>query len=233
MIPVLAVPVLDRYDLLVGMEASVDAEVRRYYVIDNGGRYGPEDPREWADAVHVCRPGTNLGFASSVNLAIKANLTAPWWFFVNDDIVFAPGDMERMAEAMWAAEGPLVALLQDCGFSAFAVNDQAIEAVGWFDESYYPAYCEDCDWSWRSKMAGVKGITVPGTTVHLRSQTIQGNINRRKANDRTYMRNKEYHLSKWGGKEPREEIYATPFNAGGDPYATVAPRLSRLRELAW
>jgi len=38
-IPVLATPVLDRYDLLSGMEASVDIDVKRYYVIDNGGKY--------------------------------------------------------------------------------------------------------------------------------------------------------------------------------------------------
>ena len=231
MIPVLAVPVLDRYDLLVDMEASVDAEVRRYYVIDNGGRY--DEDRRWLPDRHVCRPGTNLGFAASINLAIKANLRAPWWFFVNDDIIFAPGDMERVSETMWSARGPQIATLGDCGFAAFAVNDEAIEKAGWFDEAYHPAYCEDCDWTWRARMAGVREVVVQGETLHLASQTILGNINRRKSNDRTYPRNKEYHLSKWGGKEPREEVYATPFNAGGDPFATVAPKLSRLREMAW
>jgi len=232
-IPVLAVPVLDRYDLLVDMEASIDAEVRRYYVIDNGGRYGPEDPREWAEAVHVCRPGYNLGFAASVNLAIKVNLRAPWWFFVNDDIIFAPGDMDRLADVMWAADGPQIAWLENCGFAAFAVNDLAIETVGWFDESYHPAYCEDCDWEWRAKrIGGVSFVDVPATTRHLASQTIR-DIGRRRSNDRTYPMNKQYHWEKWGGVEPRQEVFLTPFDKGGDPSITMAPKLSRLRELAW
>ena len=232
MIPVLAVPVLDRYDLLDGMESSIDAEVRRYYVIDNGGRY--DEDRKWIPDRHVCRPGMNLGFAASVNLAIKANLRAPWWFFTNDDIVFAPGDMDRLAEVMWAAEGPQIAWLKDCGFAAFAVNDTAIEAVGWFDESYHPAYCEDCDWEWRAKrIGGVMFVDVPATTRHLASQTILGDINRRKSNDRTYPLNKQYHREKWGGEEPREEVFLTPFDGGSDPSTTVAPKLSRLRELAW
>lgn len=231
MIPVLAVPVLDRYDLLDGMESSIDAEVRRYYVIDNGGRY--DEDRRWIPDRHVCRPGTNLGFAASVNLAIKANLRAPWWFFANDDIIFAPGDMDRMAETMWAAGGPQMAWLKDCGFAAFAVNDAAIEEVGWFDESYHPAYCEDCDWEWRAKRSGnVMFVDVPATTRHLASQTIK-EIGRRKANDRTYPLNKQYHKEKWGGPEPREEVFLTPFDAGGDPSVTAAPKLSRLRELAW
>lgn len=234
MIPVLVVPVLDRYDLLVGMEKSVDAEVRRYFVVDNGGRYPEGDALPWWEDRHVCRPGANLGFAASVNLAIKANLRAPWWFFSNDDMVYAPGDLERLADEMWKADGPRVVFMENAGFAAFAVNDQAIEAVGWFDESYHPAYCEDCDWEWRAKMiGGVTFFDMPSRSVHLASKTIHGDINRRKANDRTYPKNKEYHRAKWGGEEPREEEFRTPFDAGGDPALTMAPKLSRLRELAW
>ena len=232
MIPVFVVPVLDRYDLLVGMENSVDEEVRRYYVVDNGGRYEIENKPFWEDR-HICRPGANLGFSASINLAIKANLRAPWWFFSNDDMVYAPGDLAEMARLMWAAEGPLAVFLENCGYAAFAINDQAIEAAGWFDENYHPAYCEDCDWDWRARLAGVWRTDMPSSSRHLASKTILGDINRRKSNDRTFPKNKKYHLSKWGGEEPREEVYATPFNAGGDPYATVAPKLSRLRELAW
>jgi hypothetical protein len=111
------------------------------------------------------------------------------------------------------------------------VNDRAIEQVGWFDESYHPAYCEDCDWEWRAKRVGIEIVDLPSATKHLASQTI-ADIGRRKSNDRTYPKNKEYHFSKWGG-EPREEVFATPFNAGGDPTVTRAPKLSRLRELSW
>jgi len=233
-IPILATPVLDRYDLLTGMEASVDTEVKRYYVIDNGGKYveSTSHMRMMVESVHVCRPGVNLGFAASVNLAIKANLGGPWWLFVNDDIIFSPGDLERLSEVMWAAETPLLAMMAGCAYSAFAVNDLAIEAVGWFDEAYYPAYCEDTDFNWRCTQLGVQIVDVPGTTRHLGSQTIGGDQARRNSNDWSYPRNVKYHQEKWGGA-PRSEVFTTPFNQGGDPSITTAPKLSRLRDLAW
>jgi len=234
MIPVLATPVLDRYDLLEGMEASVDAEVKRYYVIDNGGKYDPfrQEP-SWAEKRHVCDPGANLGFGASVNLAIKANLMASWWLFVNDDIAFGPGDLRSMEERMQlSGSDPLIATMKDCGFAAFAINEAAVELAGWFDENYHPAYCEDCDIEWRAKRKGVKFAEIPGATRHLGSQTINGNRKRKDENNRTYPLNVKYHREKWGG-DPRQEVYETPYNQGGDSFLTTAPRLSRLRELVW
>jgi GT2 family glycosyltransferase len=234
MIPVLATPVLDRYDLLEGMEASVDVEVKRYYVIDNGGKYDPfrQEP-PWAEQRHVCEPGANLGFSASVNLTIKANVVAPWWLFVNDDIIFSPGDLQVLAEHMWASTStPMLATMQGCGYSAFAVNELGVETVGWFDEAYYPAYCEDTDIDWRCRQLGVMRVDVPGTSQHLASQTIRNSPARRDSNDWTYPRNVKYHEAKWGGP-PRAEVYLTPFNQGGDPFFTTAPKLSRLRDLAW
>jgi len=233
-IPVLGVPVLDRYDLLEKMEESVDVEVKRYYVLDNGDKYDPfrQEPA-WAEQCHVCRPGANLGFGAGINLMIRANAAVPWWMFTNDDVIFGPGHLKAMAEYMWQAQGPTVAHLAGLGYSAYAINFEAVERVGWFDESYYPAYVEDCDWNWRAKLiGGVTIIDIPGASFHAGSQTIGGSSERRRANDRTYARNKDYHRSKWGS-EPWEEKFETPFNGGGDPSSTTAPRLSRLRDLAW
>ena len=236
MIPVLAVPVLDRYDLLEGMEKSVDVDVKRYYVIDNGGAYDDESGslwHDWWEHRHVCRPGANLGFGASVNLAIKANLGGPWWMVVNDDIIFTPGDLKVLAELMWSMSStPLLATMEGCGYSAFAINELAVETVGWFDEAYHPAYCEDTDINWRCQQLGVQWIDVPGTSQHLASQTIRNSEVRRNSNDWSYPRNVKYHEAKWGGP-PRSEVYTTPFNQGGDPFITTAPRLSRLRDLAW
>ena len=239
MIPVLAVPVLDRYDLLAGMEKSVDVDVKRYYVIDNGGNYDEDAAKWWPwwEHRHVCRPGANLGFGASVNLAIKTHLGAPWWLVVNDDIIFSPGDLQVLAEHMWASTTvPMLATMDGCGYSAFAINEHAVETVGWFDEAYHPAYCEDTDINWRCQQLGVQRIEVPGTTRHLASQTIRSSDVRRNSNDWSYPRNVKYHEAKWGGP-PRAEVYATPFNLpfseGGDPAVTTAPKLSRLRDLAW
>jgi hypothetical protein len=229
-IPVLVLPVINRYDLAARMEASVDHPVGRYFVIDNGGGYleGP-----WSGDRHVCRPGANLGVAASWNLAIKANVDAPWWLFVNADIVFGAGDLERLTEAMDAATEPAVLslLAPPMFYSAFAVNDRAIEAVGLWDESYHPAYCEDSDWTARAtRIGGVRLEHIGGTT-----QTVEGgSVTIREPgtqNDRTYPENVRYHVAKWGGP-PWQERYALPWQ-DGELHMTEQPTLHRLRMQRW
>jgi hypothetical protein len=231
MIPVLGLPILNRYDLAHGMERSVDVGVERYYVLDNGGGYVESTCglSLAAESIHICKPGFNLGWGAAVNFIIRANLRADWWCFANADTVFGPGDLDALEAAMWAATGP--AMVSVCGYSGFAVNDRAIEAVGWFDEHYIPCYCEDSDWDWRAKHLGVSFTSIASTT----TQAEGGSVTIRQPgtrNNDTYPLNKDYHRAKWGG-EPWEEQYATPWNLGGDLTITTAPKLSRLREQSW
>lgn len=231
MIPVLVLPIINRYDLARRMEASIDVPVERFYVIDNGGGY---DDSEWTPWRHVCRPGANLGVAASWNLAIKANVHAPWWVFVNADVVFGPGDLARLAERMNAATGPLVCSLLEppMFYSAFAVNAEAIEAVGFWDESYHPCYCEDSDWQARAQRIGsVEFDLLRGTTATVEG----GSVTIREPgtdNARTYPANVAYHREKWGGA-PWAEVYAYPFDGDGVLDTSDQPKLSRLRAQAW
>lgn len=230
MIPVLALPILNRYDLAMRMIESVDVEVRRFYVIDNGGGWTLEQKPDWAQEMHVCAPGANLGWGKALNLTFLANLHAEWWFFVNSDVEFGPGDLAEAERLMWEGPGPTVTFLK--GFSAFGVNDQAIEKVGFFDGSYHPCYCEDSDWYARAvRIGGVTFHRPPSKAVHLEGGSVTIKVKGTR-NDDTYPLNKLYHSRKWGG-EPWEEQYSTPWNAGGDPSVTTAPRLSRLRSLSW
>jgi GT2 family glycosyltransferase len=237
MIPVLGCPVLNRYDLLANMEASVDHEVQRYFVVDNGGLYDKADGElSWAEGMHVCDPGYNMGFGAALNLVIRANIKAPWWMFVNDDIVFGRGDLARMDSEMSAATGPVMRTLAGCGFSAFAINAAAVERVGWFDENFYPAYCEDSDWSWRAILLGVEWVDTPSSTSHLSSQTI-AQPTQRAANNRTYPQNRILFRQKWGCEPWEAKMegpgFKTPFASGLDPSITIDPPFKRLKELAW
>jgi hypothetical protein len=233
MIPVLTLPIINRYDLAAVMEASVDHPVGRYYVIDNGGGYDPAGPFT-AGPRHLCSPGANLGVAHSWNLAVKANANAPWWLFVNADIEFGAGDLARLADHMDQADGPMVASLLDppMYYSAFAVNAAAIEAVGFWDESYHPCYCEDSDWQRRATLiGGVSFDRVQGTTVTLEG----GSVTLREPgtdNARTYPENVRFHVAKWGGF-PWQETYGSPWDLGGDLDTSEQPALSRLRGQAW
>lgn len=223
MIPVLAVPILNRPDLLIAMLASVDEPVRRVYVIDNGDCV-PEGL-----ASHICRPGANLGVAASWNLAIRANITAPWWLMVNADVVFAPGDLAQVAAAMEQPGPRIVTLL---AFAAFAFNAEVIDAVGWFDEDFGPMYFEDSDWCRRASLLGIPAISIGGASVHAHETTISSNPDYHAANRRTEYINREHYLGKWGGLAGAE-TYATPWNNGGDLRTWPQPSVARLREQQW
>ena len=217
MIPVLAVPTL-LPGLVSGMLASVDVPVGITIVIDNGA--GVDVP-----GAHVIRMPANLGVAGSWNLAMKASPRAPWWAIVNDDVTFAPGDLAALARAM-DVPGPRLVTL--AGFSAFGINRDALRAVGWFDESYHPAYVEDCDYEWRCKLTDVPIIPLACGIQHRGSATID-HPRWGEANTRTAPANVAYHVAKWGGAPRGGECWTVPFD--GRP--ALYPDPDRLADLAW
>lgn len=202
MIPVLIVPCL-RPDLVGTLLASVDVAVGRRVVIDNGGS------ADVPDAIHL---PANLGVGASWNLGLKLTIDAPWWLIVNDDVVFFPGTLARLVAQM-ADPSPRIVALD--GFSAFGINTAALDAVGFFDENYHPAYVEDCDYEYRCRLAGVPIFSlVDARLQHERSSTI-ADPHYRKQNSRTYPANVQYHRDKWGGGARGGETLASPFGRGG------------------
>ena len=221
MIPVLAVPVLNRPDLLEAMLASIDVRVDRLIVIDNspGGIIPSRGD--------VIRTGANLGVAASWNLAIKAAPRAPWWAIVNSDLEFAPGDLGRLAAHMDVSTG--IATLVE--FAAFGISAQAVERVGWFDENFVPAYCEDTDYRRRCALAGVPIEELAAAALHHTSSTYRSDSHLAQENARTYPENVAYYRRKWGGWIG-DEHYATPFDHGGS-VADWSLDFRRLRQLGW
>lgn len=220
MIPVLIVPVLTGRRVL-DMLASIDLPVGLRLVIDNGA--GIEVP----DA-HVVHLPHNIGVAAAWNLGIKATCRAPWWAIVNDDVVFAPGDLGRLMAAM-ADPSPRVVTLD--GFAAFGINQAALGRVGWFDENFHPAYVEDCDYEYRCRLLGVPIMSIPAHLRHERSATI-GLPHYSAENARTYPANLDYFRRKWGGPIRGGEQFMTPFDAGGSPSDWTLDH-GRLAWLTW
>jgi len=58
-------------------------------------------------------------------------------------------------------------------FSCFMIRREVTNRVGWFDESYYPAYCEDNDYHVRMHRAGVKAICVDLPFLHHAAATVK------------------------------------------------------------
>lgn len=215
MIPVLGIPHYNRPDLLLRCLRSIDHPVRELVIIQNGP--DSEMPRHievpMARNVTVVRH-PNSGVAGSWNEIIKL-WPAPWWMLVNNDIMFSPGDLKAMADEKWRTEN-VAALYGNHGASFWIVTANGVKRVGLFDENLYPAYLEDCDWSYRMKLIKMEHVDVPGVcAVHGEeghgSCTIMSNEQVRAENHRTHGNNFRYYLAKWGGNNG-EEKYLMPFN---------------------
>ena len=90
--PSLIIPTLGQPHLR-DMVASIDIPVR-LCIIANGGT-----DWDWLpDDAWLIELPHNIGYAAAVNLGIKCDPTAPFWLFANDDIVLAPGDLQRLID---------------------------------------------------------------------------------------------------------------------------------------
>ena len=191
----LIVPVLNRYDLLQRMLDSVDVPVQHLLVIDNGASVMAE-PLElklsdkFAKATHLRMPA-NLGVSGSWNLGIKSFPYAQRWFIVSNDVVFTSGALEKLA----TARRDEVTLTGDAPhWQAFALGDEAVNDIGLFDESLFPAYFEDNDYMRRAEFVGVNIRKLDIDLYHDNSSTIKAGYQSK--NDKTFFANQRHYQSK-------------------------------------
>jgi GT2 family glycosyltransferase len=197
----LIVPVLNRYDLLQRMLDSVDVPVEHLLVIDNGTgselTFGQNFKR-----VTVLDLPANQGVAGSWNLGIKSFPYAQRWFIVSNDVVFDQGALEQLSKAR-RDEITLTARFPH--WQAFALGDEAVNDIGLFDESLFPAYFEDNDYSRRAEFVGVNIRRLELKISHDNSSTIKAGYQDKNAitfanNDRYYQRkieNNDYTAGSW------------------------------------
>lgn len=57
-------------------------------------------------------------------------------------------------------------------FSCFMIRPAVTEQIGYFDEHYYPAYCEDSDYHVRMHRAGINAVCVDLPFYHAAAQTL-------------------------------------------------------------
>jgi len=190
MIPNLIVPVLNRYDLLQRMLDSIDHPVKHLLIIDNGAADVLED---MAIDVPACVEHTtylpmpaNLGVAASWNLGIKSFPYDDRWFIVSNDVRFEPGALQRLSEAR-SDEITLSSMFPH--WQAFALGYEAVKRVGLFDERFFPAFCEDNDYTFRAEQAGVTIRSIEVPMIHDNSSTINSDQELLQKNSRTFPTN--------------------------------------------
>ncbi len=225
MIPVLTIPFLNRPDLLERCLTSIDYPVDRLVLVDNSSRsIGRAVAERQAPGrcirLHIIEHA-NSGVAASWNEVIKL-FPAPWWLLVNNDIAFAPGDLEKVSafiskEYTRNDAPPLACAYANHGASAWAVTLHGIQTVGLFDENIFPAYLEDCDWSYRADLLGARRANIPdchlihGDDFQTGSCTVNSDPRLQRLNATTHGGNFDYYRRKWGGSNG-QETFKVPFN---------------------
>jgi GT2 family glycosyltransferase len=174
---------------------SVDVPVQHLLVIDNGASVMAE-PLElklsdkFAKSTHLRMPA-NLGVSGSWNLGIKSFPYAQRWFIVSNDVVFTSGALEKLA----TARRNEVTLTGDAPhWQAFALGDEAVNDIGLFDESLFPAYFEDNDYMRRAEFVGVNIRKIDIDLYHDNSSTIKAGYQSK--NDKTFFANQRHYQSK-------------------------------------
>lgn len=208
---ILGVPVLKRYDLLDRMIRSLfEGTVRPtgVIVVDNGGGFrGPSD-------VMLVRPAKNLGVAASWNLMLDIAGAEPI-VITNDDVVFGAHTFENLVKTVRAGS-----LFAGNGWFLFAQTPECTRRVGYYDENFFPAYCEDSDYEVRLHRAGVERTRIPVDYHHdmFGSSTPE-------ESDRWRAAARAYFERKWGGKYLGE----VPIESFGEPWGGAPPEGWKLR----
>jgi GT2 family glycosyltransferase len=218
-IPCIGIPYCNRFDLLLRCVRSIDAPAREVVIVDQC--IEPLTPVQHTELREACasplRFSThrNSGCAGAWNEIIRST-PASYWMLVNNDIEFAPGDLAAMHA--YVINNPRhVAFLGNHGASWWAVTAVGILSAGLFDENFWPAYLEDCDWFYRCNLLGLSLVDVlglksrHGDADQPKSCTSRSNTELGLAIVRCVDQNYGYYERKWGGPNGRER-HRNPFN---------------------
>ena len=190
MIPVVIIPVLNRYDLLERCIDSLDFPVDKIIIIDNGGRI-EEDclmmPRNSRHGkTYTLDMPSNLGVASSWNLGIKMTPFASGWILLNSDAWFMPNKLEQFWEQCYPNE---IHLTGSPEWACAWIGSEVVKDVGLFCEGFHPAYFEDNDFERRAVRLGVNIRRSQDIIMHDNSSTLLSDVSFQGKNSRTFESN--------------------------------------------
>lgn len=196
-IPTMIVPTLNGHKRLSNMIDSIDYPVNDLIIIDNGASnrgafelmHIYDNPN--VNKTHVISLPSNLGVAASWNLGIKLTPFSAFWCIVNDDVIFEPGALELLTQASGADNLAFPDSPQP--WSAFTIGEGVVDAVGIFDEIFYPAYFEDTDYKRRvqAHMGSEAFVHTSARIEHFNSSTIGTDPALMTANQDTYRNNSD------------------------------------------
>ena len=192
MVPVVIIPVLNRYDLLERCIDSLDFPVEKIIIIDNGGKIEQDClvmPRHSRHGkTYVLDMPSNLGVATSWNLGIKMTPFASGWILLNSDAFFERGELQKFYRECHTDE---IHLAGEPGWCCAWLGSQVVKDVGLFCEAFHPAYFEDNDYERRALRMGKQITKSEAVVYHDNSSTLQSDPEFIAKNQRTFESNRE------------------------------------------
>lgn len=190
MIPVLSIPVLNRYDLLDQHLDTIDYSIGEILIVNNGKE--PYKSSRTDLNVRVLNLPSNLGMSGSWNLTIKLYPHEDYWMFASADNQWVPGSLEKFHKMSHANN----TVLTNEAWGCFSLGSNVVREVGLFDEYFYPIYFEDNDYYERVMRSSFKDHYIPSAievnVPHGSSQTINSDSNLRNKNNHTFGINETY-----------------------------------------
>jgi hypothetical protein len=139
-IPVISIPILNRYDLLDKSLDSVDFDVKEILIVNNGRE--TYKPKRKDLNIRVLNLPSNLGMSGSWNLTIKLYPHESFWVFASADTIWKPGSLKKIFDV--SGKSKLVTTHR--GLCVFSLGENVVREIGLFDEYFYPYLFEDSDY---------------------------------------------------------------------------------------
>jgi GT2 family glycosyltransferase/SAM-dependent methyltransferase len=186
-------------------------------LVENGPDAVPACDAWEQQGVTVLHPERNLGVAASWNHAAELTWSRGHGALVllNDDVVLGDASALSRAAAAAAADPTRLCFLDASRFAAFCLTRELWDAVGPFDEGYWPGYFEDLDWLHRLSRLGLPWIELGVAVDHVGGSSRRDDPELQRLVEQTWSLNAQRYERKWGGP-PGSERHVEPWG-GGEP----------------
>ena len=153
------IPTINRFDLLQNLLNQVESQTRKpdqLVIVDNSnGKFSLCD--SFPIKTQIVK-ADNIGYSGAVNVGYHQ--AKDFLIVCGDDDGISNDAIKLFVKYANSNLDSIFfnpAALGSKGFGIFAVRvKKAIEAVGYWDEAFYPAYYEDVDYARRMEIAGVE-----------------------------------------------------------------------------